>query len=86
MVPPIRRFDRLLSLDYYIDYTHMVLGLVAAEAAGPPSMAVAASSMVAVLGLVLVNGFFVAAEFSLVAARRSKLDEMIAKGDRAART
>ncbi|MFL5599053.1 MAG: hemolysin family protein, partial [Gemmatimonadaceae bacterium] len=47
---------------------------------------VAASSMVAVLGLVLVNGFFVAAEFSLVAARRSKLDEMIAKGDRAART
>ncbi|MFL5564225.1 MAG: hemolysin family protein, partial [Gemmatimonadaceae bacterium] len=49
-------------------------------------MAVAASSMVAVLGLVLVNGFFVAAEFSLVAARRSKLDEMIAKGDRAART
>ncbi|MFL5485833.1 MAG: CNNM domain-containing protein, partial [Gemmatimonadaceae bacterium] len=86
MVPPIRRFDRLLSLDYYIDYTHMVLGLVAAEAADPPSMAVAASSMVAVLGLVLVNGFFVAAEFSLVAARRSKLDEMIAKGDRAART
>ncbi|MFL5597884.1 MAG: CNNM domain-containing protein, partial [Gemmatimonadaceae bacterium] len=85
-MPPIRRFDRLLSLDYYIDYTHMVLGLVAAEAADPPSMAVAASSMVAVLGLVLVNGFFVAAEFSLVAARRSKLDEMIAKGDRAART
>lgn len=64
----------------------MVLGLVAAEAADPPSMVVAASSMIAVLGLVALNGFFVAAEFSLVAARRSKLDEMIAKGDRSART
>jgi magnesium and cobalt exporter, CNNM family len=64
----------------------MVLGLVAAEAADPPSMAFAASSMIAVLGLVALNGFFVAAEFSLVAARRSKLDAMIARGDRAART
>jgi CBS domain containing-hemolysin-like protein len=49
-------------------------------------MALAASSMIAVLGLVALNGFFVAAEFSLVAARRSKLDAMIAQGDRAART
>lgn len=64
----------------------MVLGLVAAEAADPPSMALAVSSMIAVLGLVALNGFFVAAEFSLVAARRSKLDTMIAQGDRAART
>src|SRR5678815_712850 len=64
----------------------MVLGFVAAEAVDPPSMVVAASSIVAVLGLVALNGFFVAAEFSLVAARRSKLDEMIAKGDRGART
>jgi CBS domain containing-hemolysin-like protein len=63
----------------------MVLGVVAAEAADSPSMAVAASSMIAVLGLVAVNGFFVAAEFSLVAAQRSKLDEMIARGDRGAR-
>jgi CBS domain containing-hemolysin-like protein len=64
----------------------MVLVLVAAEAVDPPSMVLAASSMIAVLGLVALNGFFVAAEFSLVAARRSKLDEMIAQGDRAART
>ena len=48
-------------------------------------MTFAASSMIAVFGLVVVNGFFVAAEFSLVAVRRSKLDEMIARGDRAAR-
>src|SRR5690242_21483978 len=64
---------------------NMVLGLVAPEAADPPSMTVATSSMLAVLGLVAINGFFVAAEFSLVAARRSKLDEMIAKGDRGAK-
>ena len=64
----------------------MVLVLVVTEAVDPPSMVVAASSMIAVLGLVALNGFFVAAEFSLVAARRSKLDEMIAQGDRAART
>jgi len=37
-------------------------------------MTAAASSMVAVLGLVALNAFFVAAEFSLVAARRSKID------------
>ncbi|HST08567.1 MAG TPA: CNNM domain-containing protein, partial [Gemmatimonadaceae bacterium] len=48
-------------------------------------MTVAASSIIAVLGLVLMNGFFVAAEFAFVAVRRSKLDEMIARGDRAAR-
>jgi CBS domain containing-hemolysin-like protein len=36
--------------------------------------------------LVLLNGFFVAAEFSLVAARRSRLDQMAAEGDRRART
>jgi CBS domain containing-hemolysin-like protein len=64
----------------------MVLVLVAAEAVDPPSMVVAATSMIAVLGLVALNGFFVAAEFSLVAARRSKLDEMIDQGDRGART
>ena len=63
----------------------MVLGLVAPEAADPPSVTVATSSIIAVLGLVAINGFFVAAEFALVAARRSKLDEMIAKGDRAAK-
>jgi CBS domain containing-hemolysin-like protein len=64
----------------------MVLGLVAAEAADPPSMTFAATSLAAVLGLVVINGFFVAAEFALVAVRRSKLDEMIARGDRGART
>ncbi|HJQ54365.1 MAG TPA: hemolysin family protein [Gemmatimonadaceae bacterium] len=48
-------------------------------------MTLAATSLAAVLGLVVINGFFVAAEFALVAVRRSKLDEMIARGDRGAR-
>jgi hypothetical protein len=48
----------------------MVLAFLAADAAGSPSMTAAASSMIAVLGLVALNAFFVASEFSLVAARR----------------
>ena len=40
--------------------------------------------IVAVLALVLLNGFFVAAEFALVGARRSKLQEMHDGGDRLA--
>ena len=63
----------------------MVLGLLAADPPDPPSLTAAASSMIAVLGLVALNAFFVAAEFSLVAARRSKIDEMVGQGDRGAR-
>ena len=36
--------------------------------------------------LVLANGFFVAAEFALVGARRSKIDHLAASGDSLART
>jgi putative hemolysin len=38
-----------------------------------------------VLALVLANGFFVAAEFALVAARRTRIDQLAAQGSRAAR-
>jgi CBS domain containing-hemolysin-like protein len=41
-------------------------------------------SILAVFGLVLLNAFFVAAEFSLVGARKTRLDEMAQKGDRKA--
>ncbi|MFO0092835.1 MAG: CNNM domain-containing protein, partial [Gemmatimonadaceae bacterium] len=34
-----------------------------------------------VLLLVLLNAFFVAAEFALVAVRRSRIDQMAADGD-----
>jgi CBS domain containing-hemolysin-like protein len=41
--------------------------------------------LLVVLLLVLANGFFVAAEFGLVATRRSKIAQMVAAGDRTAR-
>jgi CBS domain containing-hemolysin-like protein len=41
--------------------------------------------LVAVLLLVLINGFFVAAEFALVRARRSRLEELAEEGSRRAR-
>jgi CBS domain containing-hemolysin-like protein len=41
--------------------------------------------LVAVVVLVLANAFFVAAEFALVGARRTRLDEMARSGDRKAR-
>ncbi len=42
--------------------------------------------LTAVVGLVLANAFFVAAEFALVGARRSKIDQLVHEGDRKART
>ena len=41
--------------------------------------------LLAVIALVLANGFFVAAEFSLVALRRSRVEKLIAEGHRLAR-
>lgn len=42
--------------------------------------------LLAVLALVSANAFFVAAEFALVSARRTRIQEMVAAGDRLART
>ncbi|HYU09803.1 MAG TPA: hemolysin family protein [Gemmatimonadales bacterium] len=42
--------------------------------------------LIAVVVLVAANAFFVAAEFALVAARRTRIDAMIRRGDRKART
>jgi CBS domain containing-hemolysin-like protein len=39
-----------------------------------------------VFGLILANGFFVAAEFALVTVRKTRIDQLIAEGDRRART
>ncbi len=45
----------------------------------------ASGRLLAVLLLVLLNAFFVAAEFALVAVRRSRIDQMAAEGDRSAK-
>ena len=42
--------------------------------------------LLAVVVLVAANAFFVAAEFALVAARRTRIEAMIRRGDRKART
>lgn len=41
--------------------------------------------LVSVIFLILANGFFVAAEFALVSVRRTRVDELIQQGNRAAR-
>lgn len=41
--------------------------------------------LLAILGLVLVNGFFVAAEFALVTVRKTRVDQLVAEGNRTAR-
>src|SRR3990170_7349317 len=45
-----------------------------------PSSLFTAGKLLAVLALVLANGFFVAAEFSLVAMRRSRVEQLLAEG------
>jgi putative hemolysin len=42
-------------------------------------------SLLVILSLVLVNGFFVAAEFSIVTVRKTRIDQLIAEGSRFAR-
>ena len=42
--------------------------------------------LVAVLVLIAANAFFVAAEFALVAARRTRIEALVRRGDRKART
>lgn len=51
-----------------------------------PSSLITAGKLLAVVALVLLNAFFVAAEFSLVAVRRSRVEQLIAQGHRRAST
>ena len=41
--------------------------------------------LLAVLGLVLANGFFVAAEFAIISVRKTRIDQLLAEGSRMAR-
>ena len=42
-------------------------------------------SVLAVLALVLANGFFVAAEFAIISVRKTRIDQLLAEGSRMAR-
>src|SRR5262245_11641381 len=50
-----------------------------------PSLAVMLWRLVGLFALVFANGFFVAAEFSIVTVRKTRVDQLIAEGHRAAR-
>src|SRR5918999_217714 len=41
--------------------------------------------LMAVLALVLANGFFVAAEFAIISVRKTRIDQLLAEGSRMAR-
>ena len=49
------------------------------------SLASALWRLAGVLALVLANGFFVAAEFSIVTVRKTRIDQLVAEGHRGAR-
>src|SRR5918992_6020342 len=51
----------------------------------PPESPSSGLGLTAVVVLVLANAFFVAAEFALVGARKTRLDELARTGDRKAR-
>src|SRR5215510_11824717 len=50
-----------------------------------PSLAVILWRLGGLLALVFANGFFVAAEFSIVTVRKTRIDQLIAEGHRRAR-
>ena len=62
---------------------HLAVLLQEPELIGGGSIA---GRMLVVLVLVLINAFFVAAEFALVAVRHSRIDELAEAGDSRART
>jgi CBS domain containing-hemolysin-like protein len=62
----------------------MTTVLLAVE--GDPGWEFDALAMVAMPALVFLNGIFVAAEFALVAVRRTRVEEMVARGVAGART
>ncbi len=57
----------------------------ATEAAGTPIW-VTLLQLLAVVLLVLANGYFVASEFSLVSVRKTRIDQLVAEGSARART
>lgn len=59
----------------------------AAQSPVPDELTLSAGAvrLALVLVLVLLNAFFVAAEFALVAVRRSRIDQMAAEGDKSAK-
>lgn len=62
----------------------MIAEPLSAQLTDDVTVSSASLRLLLVLLLVLLNAFFVAAEFALVAVRRSRIDQMAAEGDRSA--
>lgn len=60
--------------------------LVALAAVGEEPPVAGFAPVVIAVGLLVANGFFVAAEFALLASRRSRLEQLVAEGHRTARS
>src|SRR5918992_3356802 len=63
----------------------LVLMIAEGDASAPLSAGSVLIKLLLVLLLVLANGFFVAAEFALVGVRVSRIETMVAAGNRAAK-
>jgi CBS domain containing-hemolysin-like protein len=62
-----------------------VIAVLATEAGGEVTASGTLAAVLVGIALLAANGFFVAAEFALLASRRSRLEALAAEGDRRAR-
>ncbi len=62
----------------------MFFAAEAATAAEPASLTFTVLNLLLVIFLVLANGFFVASEFALVAVRKSRIEALVAEGNKTA--
>jgi CBS domain containing-hemolysin-like protein len=65
--------------------SHLLLLILETEGVSSAGWMMTALKLLVVGVLVVINGFFVAAEFALVGVRRSRIEALAASGDRAAR-
>jgi len=61
-----------------------VIGLLAAESSAGSGIEIDLWALLLALVLLALNGFFVAAEFALLASRRSRIEQLAGEGDRRA--
>ncbi len=82
----MRRPIQSNSVPYYIDLIDMNLTALQQGPTEAIGVGAVTGRLALVLALVLLNAFFVAAEFSLVAVRKSRIDEMADAGERRAKS
>ena len=84
--PVLRRFRWAVSLAVFAASLLITSPVWAAEGAGETHESAGSLPLrlLVVLFLVLINGFFVASEFALVAVRKTRIDQLAADGNRSA--